>query len=158
MEAANKFLREVYIPKHNRRYAVEPAGSVDVHKPLLPEHDLDAILSIQKDRQVHNDSLVRFDSRFFLLAHGHGLRPKTKVVVEQRLDGTLRIAHKGRYLEFKEVAQRPHVPQQQRRSKPKAAVPRAAPARLPPNPFYAFANFRLRSSEPTNPPASAALA
>ena len=52
-EAANKFLHKVYIPKHNRRYAVEPANPVDVHKPLLRTHDLDAILSIHNDRQVH---------------------------------------------------------------------------------------------------------
>jgi hypothetical protein len=98
MEDANKFLRETYIPKHNRRYAVAPAEPVDVHKPLLRSHDLNAILSIQEDRQIHNDSIVRFDNRFFLLAPGHGLRPKTKVRVQQRLDGTLRIVYKGRYL------------------------------------------------------------
>ena len=155
MENANKFLREVYIPKHNRRYAVESAKPADVHKPILPAHDLDAILSIQKDRQVHNDSVVRFDNRFFLLAPGHGLRPKTKVVVQQRLDGTLRIARKGRCLEFKEVPGRPYVPEQLRRAKPKAVVAQRSPDRLPPNPFYR--GFRIGSNEPTNPPASAAL-
>lgn len=115
-EAANKFLREVYIPKHNRRYAEEPAKPIDAHKPLLPSHDLDAILSIQEDRQVHNDSIVRCDNRFLLLADGHGLRPGTKVGVEKRLDGTLRIAYKGRYLQFKQVQARPYVPEQRRRA------------------------------------------
>lgn len=158
MEDANKFLLAVYIPKHNRLYAVEPANPLNVHKPLLRSHDLDAILSIQQDRQVHNDSVVRYKNRFLLLAQGHGLRPRTKVVVQERLDGTLRIERHGRYFEFKEVPVRPHVPEQLRRSNAKATVPRSAPKRLPPNPFYAFANFRLGSSEPTNPPASAALA
>jgi len=153
-EDANRFLRHVYIPKHNRRYAVDPADPVDVHKPLLPAHDLDAILSIQKDRQVYNDSIVRFDNRFLLLAPGHGLRPKTKVVVEHRLDDTVRIACEGRYLKFEEVPCRPHVPEQLRAG-PKAAVPRFVPPRLPPNPFYAA--FKIAPSEPTNPPASAIL-
>jgi hypothetical protein len=153
MEDANKFLHEVYIPKHNRLYSVEPAEPVDVHKPLLRSHDLNAILSIQKNRQVHNDSIVRIDNRFLLLAPGHGLRPGTKVVVEQRLDGTLRIAREGRYFQFKQVPARPHVPEQLRRGKPKAVVPRVAPARLPPNPFYM--SLPLGSNEPTNPPASA---
>lgn len=155
MEEANKFLREVYIPKHNRRYAVEPAEPVDVHKPRLRAHDLSAILSIQEDRQVHNDSIVRFENRFFLLAPGHGLRPKTKVVVQQRIDGTLRIAHKGRYLRFTQVQGRPYLPEQLRRAKPKGAVSRPAP--IPPrlNPIYAA--FRIGSTEPTNPPASAVL-
>jgi hypothetical protein len=152
-EAANKFLREVYIPKHNRRYAVEPANPLDVHKPLLPSQDLDAILSIHEDRQVYNDSIVRYDNRFLLLADGHGLRPKTKVVVEDRLDGTLRIAYKGRYLQFKQVQARPYVPEQLRRAKPKALIVNVP--RLPRNPF--FAGMPARLSEPTNPPASAAL-
>jgi hypothetical protein len=150
MDEANKFLIKVYIPKHNRRYAVEPADPVDVHKPLLREHDLDAILSIQEERQVHNDSVVRYDNRFLLLAEGHGLRPKTKVVVQERLDGTLRIARQGRYFEYKQVAARPYVPEQLRRSKPKTAV--VVRPKLPRNPF-----FSLRSSTQTmNPPASAA--
>lgn len=155
MADANKFLHEVYIPKHNRRYAVEPADSVDVHKPLLPSHDLNAILSIQKDRQVHNDSIVRIDNRFLLLAPGHGLRPKTKVVVEQRIDGTLRIACKGRYFRYKQVAARPYIPEQLRRAKPKVVVARITPSPLLPNRVYA--PFSIGSNEPTNPPASAML-
>lgn len=151
MEDANRFLREVYIPKHNRRYAVEPAEPVDVHRPLLPTHDLDAILSIQEDRQVHNDSIVRYDNRFLLLAEGHGLRPKTKVVVQERLDGTLRIARQGRYYEFKQVLARPYVPEQLRRAKPKA-VAMIGP-KLPRNPF--FGGMGAVCKQPMNAPASA---
>ena len=153
-EEANPFLREVYIPKHNRLFAVEPAEPIDVHKPLLPSHDLDAILSIHEDRQVHNDSVVRYENRFLLLADGHGLRPRTKVVVEQRLDGTLRIARHGRYFGFKQVSARPYVPEQLRRSKLKAVV--TTFPRLPRNPFFGGAG--IGSGMPTNPPASAVLA
>lgn len=134
MEDGNKFLPQVYIPKHNRRYAVEPAESTDVHKPLLPSHDLNAILSVQKDRQVYNDSIVRVDNRFLLLAPGHGLRPGTKVVVQKRLDGTLRIERQGRYFRFEQVPARPHVPEQLRRAKQKAVI--AVLPRLPRNPFF----------------------
>ena len=154
MEDANKFLREVYIPRHNRRYAIEPAKPVDVHKPLLGSHDLDAILSIWKDRQVHNDSTVLCDNRVLLLAEGHGLRPGTKVVVERRLDGTLRIAREGRYFKFKQVAARPYVPEQLRRAKPKNIV--AAYPRLPRNPF--FGGIAVSPKAPINPMASAVLA
>jgi hypothetical protein len=154
MEAANKFLREVYIPKHNRRYAVEPAEPADMHKPLLSSHDLDAILSIQEGRQVYNDSIVRYENRLLLLAEGHGLRPKTKVIVQERLDGTLRIVRQGRYFKFTEVQARPYVPEQLRRSKPKPVLPPTIP-RLPRNPF--FGGTSIRSGEPTNAPASALL-
>jgi transposase len=152
-EAGNKFLREIYIPKHNRLFAVQPADPIDVHKPLLRCHDLDAILSIQEDRQVHNDSIVRYDNRFLLLADGHGLRPKTKVVVEERLDGTLRIARQGRYFEFKQVPARPYLPEQLRRAKPKYIAP--AFPRLPRNPF--FGGIAVSPRAPINPTASAVL-
>lgn len=154
-EEGNRFLREVYVPKHNLRYAVEPAKPVDVHRPLLTSQDLDAILSIQKDRQVHNDSVVRIDNRFLLLDEGHGLRPGTKVVVQQRLDGTLRIERQGRYFQFKQVPARPHVPEQLRRARPLYRVP--ARPKLPRNPF--FVGGAAGASVPaTATPATAVLA
>lgn len=152
MKDANQFLHEVYIPDHNRRCAVEAAEPIDMHRPLLAAHDLDAILSHQEDRQVHNDSIVRYDNRFLLLAKGHGLRPKTKVVVQERLDGTLRIARYGRYFEFKQVQARPYVPEQLRRAKPRpVAVTRP---KLPRNPF--FGGIRI-GSRPTTHSAAAVL-
>jgi hypothetical protein len=153
-EAANKYLLEVYIPRHNRRYAVDPTNTVDVHKPLLSSHNLDAILSIQKERQVAYDSVVRFENRFLLLERGHGLRPKSKVVVQQRVDESLRITHQGRSLPFKEVPVRPYVPEQLRRAAPRPPIRVLEAPRLPPSPFRGIG----RGSIPTNPPAAAAVA
>lgn len=133
-EEGNRYLREVYVPKHNARYPVEPAKPVDVHKPILPTQDLDAILSIQERRQVYNDSIVRHDNRFLLLEEGHGLRPGTKVIVQQRLDDTLRIEREGRYFKFQQVATRSHVPEQLRRTPPRYRVP--VSPKLPRNPFF----------------------
>ena len=145
-EEGNKFLREVYIPKHNRLFAVEPADPIDVHRPLLSSHDLDAILSIHEDRQVYNDSIVRYDNRLLLLAQGHGLRPKTKVLVQERLDGTLRIARYGRYFDFKQVQARPYVPEQFRRAKPRPVV--MVRPKLPRNPF--FGGMQVGNKRPVN--------
>ncbi len=153
MKDANEFLREVYIPDHNRRCAVEAAEPIDMHRPLLASHDLDAILSHQEGRQVHNDSIVRYDNRFLLLAQGHGLRPRTKVVVQERLDGTLRIARAGRYFEFKQVKARPYVPEQLRRAKPRPVV--VVRPKLPRNPF--FGGVTIGNKRPMNVPAAAVL-
>jgi hypothetical protein len=153
MKDANQFLREAYIPDHNRRCAVEAAEPVDMHRPLLASHDLDAILSLQEERQVYNDSIVRYNNRFLLLAEGHGLRPRTKVVVQQRLDGTLRITRHGRYFEFKQVPARPYVPEQLRRSKPRPIV--ALHPKLPRNPF--FGGMSIGSRLPVKAPAAVVL-
>ena len=57
--AANAFIREVYIPAHNARFAMkaEQEGSAFV---AIPGVDLNEILCVQEDRQVGNDNTVAF--------------------------------------------------------------------------------------------------
>ena len=61
IEAANVFIRDVYIPSHNARFAVaaEQAGSGFV---AIPGVELAEILCIQEERQVGNDNCVRFQN------------------------------------------------------------------------------------------------
>jgi hypothetical protein len=110
IEQANQFLWKVYIPDHNRRYAVDPAEPVDVHKPLLPGHDLAAILSIQIQRQVQNDFTIRHRNRFYQLEEQQPVRlcRKANIIVQERLDGSMHLVFKERYLAFKSIAERPH--------------------------------------------------
>ena len=109
MSAANRFLRERYFPAHNRRYAVEPANPTDAHRPLLKPHDLDAILSVQTTRTIERDFTVRLQNRFFQLGPTQPVRvrPRDTVLIEQRLDGTRHLRHKGRYLAFERIAKPP---------------------------------------------------
>ena len=108
MEAANVFLRDVYIDDHNARYAVEPASPANAHRPLLADHRLDEILSRRTVRSVENDYTVSFQKRFFQIAEDQPVRvrPKDKIEVEIRLDGTTHLRAKGRYLHFKPIAKR----------------------------------------------------
>lgn len=110
IEEANQFLWEVYIPEHNRRFAVDPAEPVDVHKPLLPGQDLAAILSIQIQRQVQNDFTIRHRNRFYQIEQQQPvrLRRKDDITVQERLDGSMHLVFKKRYLAFKPIAHRPH--------------------------------------------------
>ena len=58
VEAANTFIRTVYIPAHNARFA-EQAGSAFV---AIPGVDPNEILCIQVERQVGNDNTVAFNT------------------------------------------------------------------------------------------------
>lgn len=109
MEEANQFLWKTYIPEHNRRYAVEPAQARDVHKPLLPTHDLAAILSIQIRRQIQNDFTIRRRNRFFQLEKNQPVRlyRKAEITVQERLDGSMRLVFKNRQLNFRAIHKRP---------------------------------------------------
>jgi hypothetical protein len=124
MEAANEFLRKVYIPDHNARCAVAPAEAGDAHRPLRASHRLDEILSMRETRRVDNDFTVRFESKWFQLLADRALRlkPKDKVEVERRLDGSLHMRAKGRYVPFKTLGKRPYRPFYAHR-KPEAAWP-----------------------------------
>ena len=112
MEAANRYLWDTYVPEHNARYAVAPASSSDMHKPLLAWHDLDEILSLRTERTVYNDFTVRFKKHFLqiLAEQPARVRPKDKVLVEVRLDGSTHVRFKDCYLNFKTLPKRPERP------------------------------------------------
>ena len=57
--AANAFIRDVYLPAHNARFAVEPAGENSAFTPI-PGVDLDEILCVEEERQVGNDNCVSY--------------------------------------------------------------------------------------------------
>ena len=89
VEAANLFLRDVYIPEYNARFAVAAAqeGTAFV---AIPGVDLAEILCVQEERQVGNDNCVSFN-RLKLQIPESPLRAhfvKTRVKVRQYPDGT----------------------------------------------------------------------
>ena len=59
IEAANAFIREVYLPAHNARFAVEPASEGSAFTPI-PGVDLDEILCVEEERQVGQDNCVSY--------------------------------------------------------------------------------------------------
>jgi transposase len=98
-EAANTYLRDIYIPAHNTRFAVKASepGSAFV---AIQGVDLDEILCIQEERQVGNDNCVSFN-RLKLQIPPSPLRShfvKAKVKVRHYPDGTHAIFHGPRCL------------------------------------------------------------
>jgi hypothetical protein len=99
-EAANQFLTEEFLPWWNNTLTVKPARPDDAHRPLDKTHNLAAILSRVETRQVKGDYTVQFDNQRYAIKAGSvvtGLRGAT-VRVEQRLDGTIAMRFKDRYL------------------------------------------------------------
>lgn len=110
--SANRYLCDEYIPEHNARYGVEPADPANAHRPLLAGHDLDAILAFHTPRQVQNDYTVRYRNRFYQLLCEQPVvvRNKDRVLVVERLDGSIGIAFKGRYLDAELLSGQPYRP------------------------------------------------
>jgi hypothetical protein len=110
--AANPFLNEVYIPKHNARFAHDPAKKKDMHMPLLATHDLDVILSIRTERILGNDWTIRFQNEWYQITADQSIRirPKNRITVEIRLDGTIHLRAKGQYLAYKKIQEKRYQP------------------------------------------------
>jgi transposase len=99
IEAADRFIREVYVPAHNKQFAVkaEQEGSAFV---AIPGVDLTEILCVQEDRQVDKDNTVVF-ARVRLQIPPSPLRPhfvKARVRVRRYQNGSHAIFHGPRCL------------------------------------------------------------
>ena len=103
IEEANRFLEE-YLPLYNKRFTVCPKGKDNLHRPVVREVDLDGILCIKTERTLRNDFTVAHNNKLYQVEdHLH----TSKVIVEDRLDGSVRITYKNRALRFKEITERP---------------------------------------------------
>jgi hypothetical protein len=94
VEAANAFIREVYLPTHNARFAVEPAAAGSAFVPIQGV-DLDEILCIQEERQVMNDNCVSYRTLKLQIPESP-MRPhfvKARVKVHLYPDGSHAVFH-----------------------------------------------------------------
>ncbi len=99
LEAANRFIAEVYLPAHNARFAVKPTqpGSAFVPDPAGTWRDS---LCVQEERVVGNDNTVRYH-RLILQLPQSPMRPhfvKARVRVHHYPDESLAIFHGPRCL------------------------------------------------------------
>jgi hypothetical protein len=103
IEEANAFLEE-YLPIYNRRFSVSPHERDNLHRPLGRGVDLNAILCIKTERMLRNDFTVAHNRKLYQVEDKVNA---SKVVVEDRMDGSIHITHKNRALRFREISERP---------------------------------------------------
>lgn len=116
LAAANQFLTG-YLPLYNQRFSVQPAQPADLHRPRPARRDLDRSLCIKTTRCLRRDWTV--------VHHGQLYQVRSKVqaphvIVEERVDGTMRMTHNGRPLNYHAIPARP----ERVAAPPKAHVPR----------------------------------
>jgi transposase len=100
LQQANQYLEETYLVWWERELTVEAAHSDAAHRPLEKSHNLAASLSHVEMRQVRNDYTVPLDAELYQIerqAVVSGLR-KASVRVEKRLDGSIAVRFRERYL------------------------------------------------------------
>ncbi len=98
MDEANRFLREVFLPEHNRRFAIAPEEPGSAFVPFAG--NLDDILCVQEERTVGNDNTVRYKGLQLQIPedkHRHHY-VKAKVRVHEYPGGDLAVFHGPRRL------------------------------------------------------------
>jgi len=110
-EHANQFVREKYLPDHNRRFSVPARNANDMHRPLSSEmrSKLSSIFSLQSRRKVGNDYTVQFKSQWLQLEAQQKtvVYKRDTVIIEERLDETIHIRLKKIYLTYRMLPTRP---------------------------------------------------
>lgn len=103
IEQANRFLKQ-YLPVYNERFAVQPQKEANLHREIPKTENLDKVLRIKTERALRNDFTIAHNRKLYQIEDK--IRTK-KVIVEEKIDGTMTITHKGSELRFKEITVRP---------------------------------------------------
>jgi hypothetical protein len=111
IEDANIFLKDKFVPWFNSRYAVIPKSNNNCHRGLdiSTTAKLSGIFSKHYVRGINNDFTVQYKTKWYQLKQ---IQPLTvyktdKVLIEERLDNTIEIKYKNRYLNFFELPEKP---------------------------------------------------
>jgi transposase InsO family protein len=103
IEEGNAFL-EAYLPLYNRRFSVCPKMGGNLHRTLVKGFNLDAILCIKTERALRNDFTVAHNRKLYQI---EDTVKASKVMVQDRIDGSLVMLYQGRPLRLKEITERP---------------------------------------------------
>lgn len=108
---ANEFLEKVFLPKFNAKFMVEARSRANLHKKLngREKKKLDSIFSRQYDKVVRNDFTVSHNQKCYQLEK---IQPVTickqdRVAVEERMDKTIRLRLRGKYLNYRLLPEKP---------------------------------------------------
>lgn len=99
LNTANDFLEEYDARVTNQRFTVAPACALEAHREC-DGYDLQAILSVQEQRTITRDYCLQFECQRYQIPR-EALRAGmvgSKVIIEQRLDGSRHFRWRDHYL------------------------------------------------------------
>jgi transposase len=102
-QEANDFLEE-YLPVYNRQFSIPAANDTDIHMELPKYFNAHKALCIKTQRTVKNDHTIVVDSKLYQIEDKITSR---KVIVEEKVDGSLHIMNNGASLKYREITERP---------------------------------------------------
>lgn len=105
IDEANTLLEESFCDHLNAKFAIPPRDDEDWHRAAPTTEELARIFVFEHSRVVQNDWTVCYERRSFQLTGPKEQlpRPKARVIVQRRLDGSLHMLYRDHTLEFREI-------------------------------------------------------
>lgn len=105
MEEANRFLENVYLAKHNQKFAVEPQEKTNLHRGI-EGYQLEEIFNLREERILTNDFTLQYHNQWFQLMKKQPtlVFPKNIITVVRYLDGTVKLKLRTAQLNFQEIS------------------------------------------------------
>jgi len=102
---ANKLLNNGFVDELNAKFAREPLEPGDFHRPVPKGLDLADVFCFEDKRVVQNDWTVRHQNTYYqILKDNTPLpKPKDKVVVRSRRDGSVHLLYKDKPLAYRVI-------------------------------------------------------
>jgi transposase len=125
LAAANKYLRQRFLPALNRRFKMQPASATDVHR-AAPE-GLAEVLSWEEERVVQRDWTLCCNNCWYQLDRQHESLSlvRRKVIVRTLRSGVIQLVYRGAKLRYRRLLGRPE--RQTRKPTPVKAVRTSKP-------------------------------
>ncbi len=102
---------KTYIPKFNQKFSVIPKNKANLHKEIdkQTQKNLPQIFSRHFERKVQNDYTIIFKNGFYQLDETQPTTvfKKDTVIVEQHINGEMKICLNTHYLNYKVLPERP---------------------------------------------------
>lgn len=155
IEGTNELLDRGFVAKLNAKFAKSALEPEDAHRRLPPGLDLAAIFAFEDSRCVANDLTIRYDNRWYqITGPKEGMpRPRAKVTVQRRLDGSLHLYYRDNELVFREIPLEARIVPP-REKLPAVDRPRSTKPAPPPadHPWRRPFSRRVLAEKPTPPP------
>jgi len=104
-EAANHYLIEEYIPKHNRKFSHPAREFGSAYRPVPKGLNLNNIFCIKEERIVAPDNTISYNTKYYqILPNEYRISfAKAEVMVHEWIDGSIHIFYKGKELKHKPI-------------------------------------------------------
>lgn len=101
IKTANYFIENIFIPKYNEKFAVEPALPEDVHIKLTEKelNEIKRLFAIEAERSLWFDYVIQYKGIFYQLTNKkeRQLYPKKRLLISESLDWEIRIHCNSHY-------------------------------------------------------------